>query len=86
MKYGLLGEAVEAAMPTSEADPIGVWAACLSLYSSAISRKVKLDNGRPIVVWTVLSGRSAIGRKGYTQHREGHPSPGHRRVHGSLSP
>ncbi|WP_241826808.1 DUF3987 domain-containing protein [Streptomyces graminilatus] len=65
MKYGPLGEAVEAVMPSSEADPIGVWAACLSLYSSAISRKVRLDNGRPVVVWTVLAGRSAIGRKGY---------------------
>ncbi|WP_340376617.1 DUF3987 domain-containing protein [Streptomyces sp. SS7] len=65
MKYGPLGEAVEAAMPSSEADPIGVWAACLSMYSSAISRKVRLDNGRPVVVWTVLAGRSALGRKGY---------------------
>lgn len=65
MKYGPLGDAVAAAMPTSEADPIGVWAAALSLYSSAISRKVRLDNKRPVVVWTVLAGRSAIGRKGY---------------------
>jgi hypothetical protein len=65
MKFGPLGEAVDAAMPSSEADPVGVWAACLSLYSSAISRKVRLDNGRPVVIWTVLAGRSAIGRKGY---------------------
>ncbi|MEU8948795.1 DUF3987 domain-containing protein [Streptomyces sp. NPDC048489] len=65
MKYGPLGEAVAAAMPASEADPIGVWAASLSLYSSAISRSVRLDNKRPVVVWTVLAGRSAIGRKGY---------------------
>ncbi|MGW2710738.1 DUF3987 domain-containing protein [Streptomyces sp. NPDC001356] len=66
MKFGPLGDAVEAAMPTSEADPIGVWAACLSLYSTAISRNVRLEIGRrPVVVWTVLAGRSAIGRKGY---------------------
>ncbi|MEV3860699.1 DUF3987 domain-containing protein [Streptomyces sp. NPDC050095] len=65
MSYGPLGAAVEGAMPTSEADPIGVWAACLSLYSAAISRTVRLDNRRPVVVWTVLAGRSAIGRKGY---------------------
>ncbi|MFF1908601.1 DUF3987 domain-containing protein [Kitasatospora sp. NPDC058218] len=65
MKFGPLGDAVAAAMPTSEADPVGVWAACLSLYSAAISRNVRLDNGRPVVVWTVLAGRSAIGRKGY---------------------
>jgi hypothetical protein len=65
MAYGPMGEAVKAAMPTSEADPIGVWAASLSMYSSAISKMVRLDNRRPVVVWTVLAGRSAIGRKGY---------------------
>ncbi|WP_051741462.1 DUF3987 domain-containing protein [Kitasatospora sp. MBT66] len=65
MKFGPLGDAVEAAMPTSEADPIGVWAAALSLYSAAISRTVRLDNNRPVVVWTVLAGRSGVGRKGY---------------------
>ncbi|MER6382108.1 DUF3987 domain-containing protein [Streptomyces sp. NPDC001118] len=65
MAYGPLGEAVTEAMVTSEADPIGVWAACLSMYSGAISRTVRLDNRRPVVVWTVLAGRSAIGRKGY---------------------
>jgi hypothetical protein len=65
MAFGPMGEAVKAAMPTSEADPIGVWAASLAMYSSAISRTVRLDNRRPVVVWTVLAGRSAIGRKGY---------------------
>ncbi|WP_435270941.1 DUF3987 domain-containing protein [Streptomyces sp. 1222.5] len=65
MAFGPMGEAVKAAMPTSEADPIGVWAASLSLYSTAISSNVRLDNRRPVVVWTVLAGRSAIGRKGY---------------------
>jgi hypothetical protein len=65
MTYGPLGKAVTDAMPASEADPIGVWAAALSLYSSAISRSVSLENKRPVVVWTVLAGRSAIGRKGY---------------------
>ncbi|NEC21189.1 DUF3987 domain-containing protein [Streptomyces parvus] len=65
MKYGPLGDAIEAAMPTSEADPIGVWAASLSLYSAAISRRVRTEDRRPVVVWTVLAGRSAIGRKGY---------------------
>lgn len=65
MAYGPMGEAVNAAMPTSEADPIGVWASCLSLYSAAISRTVRMDDRRPVVVWTVLAGRSALGRKGY---------------------
>ncbi|MFD8594539.1 DUF3987 domain-containing protein [Kitasatospora sp. NPDC059646] len=79
MKFGPLGDAVAAAMPTSEADPVGVWAAALSLYSAAISRNVRLDNGRPVVVWTVLAGRSAIGRKGYalnTAKRLLHPAIG----------
>jgi hypothetical protein len=65
MAFGPMGKAVAAAMPTSEADPIGVWATCLSLYSAAISRTVRLDDKRPVVVWTVLAGRSALGRKGY---------------------
>ncbi|MET7984575.1 DUF3987 domain-containing protein [Streptomyces sp. NPDC005281] len=65
MSFGPMGAAVSEAMATSEADPIGVWAASLSLYSAAISRTVRLDNRRPVVVWTVLAGRSAIGRKGY---------------------
>ncbi|MEV5883078.1 DUF3987 domain-containing protein [Streptomyces sp. NPDC052020] len=64
MKFGPMGDVVEAAMPTSEADPVGVWATCLSLYSAAISRTVRMDR-RPVVVWTVLAGRSALGRKGY---------------------
>ncbi|MEU5383696.1 hypothetical protein [Kitasatospora cineracea] len=79
MKFGPLGDAVAAAMPTSEADPVGVWAAALSLYSAAISRSVYLDNNRPVVVWTVLAGRSAIGRKGYalnTARKLLHPAIG----------
>ncbi|MFF8629698.1 DUF3987 domain-containing protein [Streptomyces werraensis] len=65
MKFGPMGDMVEAAMPTSEADPIGVWASSLSLYSAAISKWVRMDDRRPVVVWTVLAGRSALGRKGY---------------------
>ncbi|MFJ9771839.1 DUF3987 domain-containing protein [Kitasatospora sp. NPDC101157] len=65
MRFGPLGDAVAAAMPNSEADPVGVWAAALSMYSAAISRNVRLDNNRPVVVWTVLAGRSGVGRKGY---------------------
>jgi len=65
MRYGPLGAAVEAAMPQTEGDPIGVYAAALAIYSSAISKGVRLENGRPVVVWTVLAGLSAEGRKGY---------------------
>ncbi|MFF1450182.1 DUF3987 domain-containing protein [Streptomyces sp. NPDC058274] len=64
MAHGILGEAVKGIMPTSEADPIGVWATSLSLFSSAISHVVRTDDKRPVVVWTVLAGRSSLGRKG----------------------
>ncbi|MGW3232495.1 DUF3987 domain-containing protein [Kitasatospora sp. NPDC001095] len=65
MKYGPIGEAVAAAVPESEADPVGIYAAVLALYSSALAGYVVMENGRPAVVWTVLAGRSSAGRKGY---------------------
>lgn len=64
MRYGPLGDAVIAADPYTEADPVGVYAATLSLWSASIGGHVTLWNGRPVVVWTVLAGESAIGRKG----------------------
>ncbi|MES9589947.1 DUF3987 domain-containing protein [Streptomyces sp. NPDC094045] len=64
MKYGPLGDAVANAMDHTEADPIGVYASALALYSTAFGGKVELENGRPVAIWTVLVGRSAIGRKG----------------------
>ncbi|MGP4112964.1 DUF3987 domain-containing protein [Streptomyces sp. 4N509B] len=65
MTYGPIGSAVDAAVPHSEADPIGIYAATLALYSAALAGHVEMDTGRPVTVWTVLAGRSAIGRKGY---------------------
>lgn len=65
MAYGPIGVAVKAAMPHTEADPIGVLAAVLALYSSALNGHVTQPNGRPVVVWTALAGRSKIGRKGF---------------------
>lgn len=64
MKYGPIGDAVMSAEPHTEADPIGVYAAILALWSSAINGDVVMYNGRPVVVWTVLAGESALGRKG----------------------
>lgn len=64
MKYGPIGDAVVAAEPHTEADPVGVYASILALWSSAINGQVTMDNGRPVVVWTVLAGESALGRKG----------------------
>jgi hypothetical protein len=64
MRYGPLGDAVALAEPHTEADPVGIYAAALALWSCAINGHVSMDNGRPVVVWTVLTGGSAIGRKG----------------------
>ncbi|MEU6704708.1 DUF3987 domain-containing protein [Streptomyces wuyuanensis] len=65
MAFGPLGKAVKDAMPHTEADPVGVFAAVLALYSSALNGYVVQPSGRPVVVWTALAGRSAIGRKGF---------------------
>ncbi|MFJ7901879.1 DUF3987 domain-containing protein [Streptomyces sp. NPDC096198] len=65
MQYGPLGKAVEAAMPHSEADPIGVYAATLSLWSAAVAGKVFQPSGRPTLFWSALVGRSRVGRKGF---------------------
>ncbi|MEV5913384.1 DUF3987 domain-containing protein [Streptomyces chartreusis] len=65
MAYGPIGAAVKAAMPHTEADPIGVHAAVLALYSAALNGKLSQPDGRPVVVWTALAGRSMVGRKGF---------------------
>jgi len=64
MKYGPIGDAVIAAEPHTEADPVGIYAAILALWSGAIAGYVKTADDRPVVVWTVLAGESALGRKG----------------------
>ncbi|WP_338781715.1 DUF3987 domain-containing protein [Streptomyces sp. DG1A-41] len=65
MAHGPIGAAVKAAMPHTEADPIGVHAAVLALFSAAINGKVTQPNGSPVVAWTALVGPSRIGRKGF---------------------
>ncbi|MEV0445307.1 DUF3987 domain-containing protein [Streptomyces spectabilis] len=64
IKYGPIGDAIDDVMPHTEADPIGIYAATLSLFSAAINGYVRSEDGRPASVWTVLVGRSAIGCKG----------------------
>ncbi|MDQ1016712.1 DUF3987 domain-containing protein [Streptomyces afghaniensis] len=65
MAHGPIGAAVKASMPHTEADPIGVHAAVLALFSAAINGKVTPPTGSPVVVWTALVGPSRIGRKGF---------------------
>lgn len=64
MRYGPIGDAVLAAEPHTEADPVGIYAAILALWSTALNGHVRMFDGRPVAVWTVLAGESAIGRKG----------------------
>lgn len=64
MAYGPIGKEVLASQPYTEADPIGVHAAMLALFSAATNGHVTQPGGRPIVVWTALVGRSSIGCKG----------------------
>ncbi|MFF4952832.1 DUF3987 domain-containing protein [Streptomyces chattanoogensis] len=64
LKHGPIGEAIENVMPQTEADPIGIYAATLSLFSAAINGHARGEDGRPLSLWTVLAGRSGIGCKG----------------------
>ncbi|MER7986966.1 DUF3987 domain-containing protein [Streptomyces noursei] len=64
IKYGPIGEAIGNVMPQTEADPIGIYAATLSLFSAAINGYAHGEDARPLSVWTVLAGRSGIGCKG----------------------
>lgn len=64
MAYGPIGDAVIAAEPHTEADPVGIYASILALWSGALNGHVRMDDDRPVVVWTVLAGESALGGKG----------------------
>ncbi|MFI5877519.1 hypothetical protein ACIBAH_34820 [Streptomyces sp. NPDC051445] len=64
MAYGPIGKEVLGSQPFTEADPIGVHAALLALFSAAINGHVTQPGGRPVVVWTALAGRSSLGCKG----------------------
>lgn len=64
MAYGPIGKEVIASQPFTEADPIGVHAAILALFSAALNGHVVQPGDRPIVCWTCLVGRSSIGCKG----------------------
>jgi hypothetical protein len=59
MAYGPIGREVLDSQPYTEADPIGVHAALLALFSAAINGHVVQPGDRPVVVWTALVGRSS---------------------------
>jgi len=67
MFYGILGDLVHAADPTTEADPAGVLASLLAGAGAAAGPGpyIQVGNTRhPLLVWPLLFGRTGSGRKG----------------------
>lgn len=65
--HGPLGDIVNILDPHTEADPVGVLMSLMTMYSVAIGPEptVKVGNSnQKLIVWTILSGDSGIGRKG----------------------
>lgn len=64
---GLLGRVVGEIHPYTEGDPVGILATLLSAFSAAVGRGPHVGIGsarHPLLVWTMLIGRTALGRKG----------------------
>jgi hypothetical protein len=67
MYHGVLGDIVTAASPSTEADPVGVYASLLAGTGVAIGPSPYLQVGNtrhPLLVWPLLFGRTGSGRKG----------------------
>ncbi|GGT38370.1 DUF3987 domain-containing protein [Nonomuraea spiralis] len=67
MFYGLPGELVKVADPSTEADPVGVLVSALSACGAVIGPGpyVQIGNTRhPLLIWPLLFGRTGSGRKG----------------------
>jgi len=67
MFRGILGEIAAAADPGTEADKVGVFGSLLSEVSALAGHNphVPIGNTRhPLLIWTLLIGRTATGRKG----------------------
>jgi hypothetical protein len=67
MFAGILGEMMEAARPTTEADPVGVYASLLAMTGAAIGEGTYVQIGstrHPLLIWPLLFGGTGSGRKG----------------------
>jgi hypothetical protein len=67
MYAGILGEITAAAGPTTEADPVGIYASLLAGTGVIIGPgpHVQVGNTRhPLLIWPLLLGRTGSGRKG----------------------
>lgn len=64
---GILGEITAAAVPSTEADPVGIFASLLAGTGAFIGPDphVQVGNIRhPLLIWPLLMGRTGSGRKG----------------------
>jgi hypothetical protein len=64
---GILGDITHAAEPDTEADPVGILGSLLTMTGVAAGPNphVQVGNDRhPLLVWTLLLGRTGSGRKG----------------------
>jgi hypothetical protein len=67
MFRGILGEIVAKADPTTEADPVGVYASLLAGAGALIGPGPHVQVGNtshPLLIWPLLFGRTGSGRKG----------------------
>lgn len=67
MYTGILGDIVEAAAPTTEADPVGIYASLLAGVGVIMNSTpyVRVGNTKhPLLIWPLLLGRTGSGRKG----------------------
>jgi DnaB-like helicase N terminal domain/Protein of unknown function (DUF3987) len=67
MFRGILGEIVEKADPTTEADPVGVYASLLAGAGALVGPGPHVQVGNtshPLLIWPLLFGRTGSGRKG----------------------
>jgi hypothetical protein len=67
MYTGILGEIVAAAAPTTEADPVGIYASLLAGTGVIMNATpyVRVGNTHhPLLIWPLLLGRTGSGRKG----------------------
>lgn len=65
--YGVLGKITLALVPTTEADPVGIYASLVSGVGAIIGRNphIMIDNTRhPMIFNVLLLGPTGIGRKG----------------------
>ncbi|MEV7957296.1 DUF3987 domain-containing protein [Streptomyces sp. NPDC058316] len=63
--YGPIGKAVREVSPYSETDPVGIYAAALSMWSAAIAGTVHVSSrgkARPVLLWSALVAGTGRGK------------------------